>query len=407
MKILHILDHSFPIETGYSIRTRYIMEFQKKLGLSPAGITSPKHISSNQRFEEIDHIIYYRTQISPNVYTKLASSIPYLKEGLLMNTLKRHILKIAQNNSFQVIHAHSPILCGLPAYKIAKHLQIPFIYEVRGLWEDSAVAKGKWSEKSIKYQLSKALETQLLKKTDTITTICNSIKERIIERGIDGNKIYVIPNGVDSSKFIPLPKDKNLILKYQLSDYLVIGFIGTLHRYEGVEYLVKAMNLILEKHKKTKLLIIGDGEDKDRLQQLTQTSGLISNVIFTGRIPHTQILNHYSIMDILVYPRVNQRVTSFVTPLKPLEAMSMAKSIIGSDVGGLKELILNEQTGLLFKAEDVNDLADKCLGLLLNENRRKELGLRARDDIVKNRNWATIVKKYLEIYQKRVREYGK
>lgn len=399
MKILHVLDHSLPLETGYSIRTKYIMEFQKKLGLSPVGITSPKYMSSTQRFEKIDGIIYYRTQILPNIYTKLASGIPYLRENLLMSNFKRHILKIALDDCIQIIHAHSPVLYGLPAYEIARQSNLPFIYEVRGLWEDSAVAKGKWTEKSVKYRLTKFLETQLFKKTKTIVTICNSIKERIVQRGIEDDKIYVIPNGVDTSKFIPLPKDKKLIIKYQLSDYLVIGFIGTLHRYEGVEYIIKAMNLILKNHKKTKLLIIGDGEDKNRLQQITQASGL-NDVIFIGKIPHTHILNHYSIMDILVYPRVSQRVTASVTPLKPLEAMSMAKPVIGSDVGGLKELIQDNQTGLLFKAEDANDLADKCLALLLNENRRKEIELQARNDMVKNRNWEIIVKKYLEIYEK-------
>ncbi len=160
MKILHVINQSIPYLHGYSIRSANIITFQKKLGLNPIAITSPKHTLFSEMKEEIDGILYYRTKLSDNVWSKLREKIPFVREKVLMSHLYRNIVKVAKENSIDLIHAHSPTLCGIPALKAAKRLHIPFLYEMRSLWEDSAVEQKKFSKNSVRYKLSRFIETR-------------------------------------------------------------------------------------------------------------------------------------------------------------------------------------------------------------------------------------------------------
>jgi glycosyltransferase involved in cell wall biosynthesis len=126
--------------------------------------------------------------------------------------------------------------------------------------------------------------------------------------------------------------------------------------------------------------------------------GLDEYVLFTGRIPHAEISQYYSIMDILVYPRLRRRITSMVTPIKPLEAMSMERTVVASDVGGLKELVDDEATGLLFRAEDEQDLAAKLRRCVEDPILRRRLGAAARVAMMRSRDWKTLVAPYVTIY---------
>jgi len=324
--------------------------------------------------------------------------MPFLKEIILMRYLEQDIIRLVTDNSIDIIHAHSPILCGLPALRVAKKMRIPFIYEVRALWEDAAVDQQKTKEGSLRYKLTRWLETKLLKQADVIITICKGLKKEIVERNIREDKVHIVHNGVDVNKFVPCAKDTVLLKKYNLNGHIVIGFIGSFYKFEGLEILLRSVPNILANSKNVKFLIVGGGEEENDLKQLARTLHIEKDVIFTGRVPHTEIFKYYSIIDIFAYPRVNKRITNLVTPLKPLEAMSMGKAIIGSDVGGLRELINDKETGLLFKAESIGDLVDKCVYLLRNREKRESLGQKARVEMIQRRDWAKIVSEYVNIY---------
>jgi PEP-CTERM/exosortase A-associated glycosyltransferase len=324
------------------------------------------------------------------------TNLPGLREISLMNCLQKDMAKVIKPNSHTIVHAHSPLLCGYPAYNIAKKLKIPVVYEVRALWEDAAVDLGKTNK--VRYFLTRYLETDLLKKVDGIITICEGLKKEIVGRGINEKKVYVVPNGVDTVAFMPQEKDKNLIKKLGLEGKTTIGFIGSFYRYEGLKYIVEAMPKILAQFPNTVAILVGKGEQENILKQLVVQSSLMDKIIFTGQMPHNEILNYYSLIDILVYPREKNRLTDMVTPLKVLEAMAMQKGVIGSDVGGIKELIQNEKTGLIFKAGDSNDLADKCIELINNPQKYQALGQNAREYVLSERNWEIIIKKHLDIY---------
>lgn len=398
MKILHVLHHSIPYLDGYSIRSKYIVEFQRRLGLRPTIVTSAHHeievghhISETfQPKEKIDDLIYHRTQFPKGRLKELQLQTPFLRERVLMKTLNKNIQRIFSEEQIDLIHAHSPVLCGIPALKVAKARRIPFVYEVRAFWG---------MEKPIRYMVSSHFETRLFRKSDVVTVISQHMIDDIVARGIDAEKIYKIPNGVDVYRFIPMKKEQELLNKYQLQECIVLGFIGSFYQFEGLDCLIQAMTGITEKAPSVRLVLVGGGEEENRIQQLVQQLQLTDKVIFVGRVPHAEVLKYYSIMDILVYPRYSNRTTNLVTPLKPLEPMAMGKAVIGSDVGGIVELVDNGNTGLLFEAGDVNDLVRKTIILINNEKYRQELGEKARQYTLKKRSWENIVSRYLKIYE--------
>lgn len=393
MKILHVLDRSVPNISGYSIRSNYILQFQKQLGIEVVALTSPNQDSILPE-EEIEGIRYYRTN-SP----KFIKSNAIFKSVFYINRFKAKIKEIIRKEKIDVIHAHSPVLCGLPALTIGRKYNIPVAYEVRAIWEDAAVDQGKTADNSLRYNLSKYYETKVLKRADAVISICDGLKKEMVSRGIGADKIHVVPNGIDEKKFLPLAKNEDLLKKYGLNGDLVFGFIGSLFEFEGLEYFLKAISKVISRQNGIKAVIAGGGRREAELKELA--SGLHGNgrIIFTGKIPHNVIQQLYSVMDVLVYPRVKNRLTDLVTPIKPLEAMAMAKAVIASDVGGLKELISDGDTGLLFKAGDAEDLSEKMIYLAGNEAKRSELGENAKKAVLRNRNWGAVTKTYLKIYR--------
>lgn len=404
MKVYHILDHYIPIYTGYTFRTRYILDFQKKSGIDARAIISPKNSQGLKSRETLYGIECFRSQTNSNGFM---GKLPLLKEMNLMNRLKKDILKTVKSEPDTILHAHSPVLCGLPAYQAGRKLRIPVIYEIRAFWEDAAVDREKTKRESLRYYLTRKCETDLLKNVDRVITICEGLKREVELRGVEADKIDVIPNGVDITHFVPVNKNPGLIRKFGLEDKISIGFIGSFYKFEGLSTIIKAMPEILAKRKNAVLFLVGSGEQEQSLKELAGQMGLNNSVIFTGQVPHNEILDYYSIIDILVYPREKSRLTDIVTPLKPLEAMAMEKPVIGSDVGGIKELVRDGESGLLFKADDIRDLADKCLRLMENSAACRDLGIKARKYVARERDWGKIVSKHTEIYQKVLKENGR
>lgn len=406
MKILHVLDVSVPIIAGYTIRSKNIVDNQKAIGFDTTVISSLRQSDNRSvgksdciglNYDHIDGISYYRSVDFDSILKRFAGK-PIVGEVREILTYSRNIELAAKEIKPDIIHAHSPILVGYAAYKAAKRMGIPFVYEIRALWEDAAVDQGKMKPGDPKYKIIRFLETHLIEKTNATVVICEGLKNEIYGRGIPAEKIFVVPNGVESDKFVPLDKDRALTEKYSLEGKTVVGYIGTLFDFEGVDYLVKAVNAIREREDFV-CLIMGYGELEDRIKKLIKELKLENKVKFLGKIPHEQINSHYSIIDILVYPRRSKRITEMVTPLKLLEAMSMGKTVIGSDVGGIKELVSDSHSGILFKTDNVDSLVEKLTNVLDNQDLRKSLGVSARESMISGRNWREIARIYKDVYE--------
>ena len=406
MKVLHVLDVTIPRIAGYTTRAKYIVDNQRKIGFEPLVISSLRQgsetVSSQEecdlKVDNYDGIQYYRSMDFVLMQGKRKRTLPFIRELQELETFSRNIEIVVKKNKPDMIHAHSPVTVGYAAYKVAKKYNIPFTYEVRAFWEDASVDQGKIKYKSAKYYLIKCMETHLLKKSDAVVVICEGLKKDIIRRGISSEKIFIVPNGVDTEIFVPLDRDESLANQVVDSNQTVIGYIGTMYNFEGIRYLIEAMRLLRDR-KDIVCLIVGFGQSEAEVKELIRKNNLQDTIKFLGKVPHENIKSYYSIIDILVYPRISRRITELVTPLKPLEAMSMEKTVIASDVGGLKELIQDQKDGLLFRAEDPQDLKDKILFLIDNKDIARQLGQTARNSMIQKRSWNNIVTEYKSVYE--------
>ncbi len=398
MKILHILDHSIPLHSGYTFRTRAILEQQKALGWESYHLTGPKHnqvAKPESREELIDGLKFFRSDELNGVW-----KLPIINQWAVVKSIQNRLDEIIPQIKPDIIHAHSPALNGLAAVKAGKKYHIPVVYEIRAFWEDAAVDHGTSKEWGPRYRITRALETWVIKKVQAVTTICEGLRQDIVQRGVAQEKVTVIPNAVDLEKFSHnIQKDQILADSLGLSDDLVLGFIGSFYAYEGLPLLIEALSEIIQKNKHIKLLLVGGGPDEAKMKAKIKQLDLEEYIIFTGRVPHEQVQSYYNLVDIFVYPRYSMRLTDLVTPLKPLEAMAQNRLVIASDVGGHKELIKDGVNGKLFKAGNAQSLAQSVLTLINEKDKWKDYQNAGKQYVQQERNWPTSVANYKKVYK--------
>jgi PEP-CTERM/exosortase A-associated glycosyltransferase len=395
MKILHILDHSVPLHSGYSFRTLSILKQQRALGWTTIQLTTPKHTMPSAPCEEVDGFTFYRTDAP----AELIGRLPVLREAALVSAVAKRIEQVVEIERPDLLHAHSPVLNALAALRVGWKLGLPTVYEVRAFWEDAAVDLGTASPGSLRYRATRALETFALRRCDAITTICEGLRGDMLKRGLPSEKIVVIPNAVDPDEF-DFGGSVNEALRHRLDldGKVVLGFIGSFYSYEGLDLLVRALPVLRAARPEIALLLVGGGPVAEQIKALAAEQGVADAIRFVGRVPHDEVSAYYGLVDLLVYPRHSQRLTELVTPLKPLEAMARGRLVLASDVGGHRELIRDGETGFLFRADDVSALAKAALDILANPVQWPRIRDQARRFVEDERTWAASVSRYRETY---------
>jgi PEP-CTERM/exosortase A-associated glycosyltransferase len=395
-RILHVLDHSLPLHSGYTFRTRAILKAQEGHGLEVRGVTGQRHnleavLAGSP--EEADGLIFHRTPGTP-------SGPPPLREMGEIEALAASIHAVADEWRPDIIHAHSPALCGAAAQRAARALGVPFVYEIRAFWEDAAVGNLTGTEGSLKYRLTRALETQVARAADALFTICHGLKDDLAARGIPAERIHVMPNGVDLTLFgDPPPRDDALAGELGIAPGApVIGYIGSFYAYEGVDDLIAAMPILRQSHPDARLLLVGAGPMADSWRAAAAALPEPEALIFTGRVPHAEVERYYSLVDVLAYPRKGQRLTDLVTPLKPLEAMAQRRLVAASSVGGHRELITDGETGTLFPPDDPAACAAALARLLSQREGWEAIKDRAVTHVRTRHDWAANARNYLSVY---------
>ncbi|MBM3723723.1 MAG: glycosyltransferase, partial [Actinobacteria bacterium] len=281
---------------------------------------------------------------------------------------------------------------------------------VRGFLEESAQVRIEQSESpdsrpdingaNERYELSRAAETSVMQEVNAVTTLSLSMKDEISARGIPEAKIHVMPNAVPA-EWLDIKTDHESVRSSLglAPDEFLVGLFTTFSAHEGVPTLLDAIVNLKNLKVRVKCLLIGDGPTLESAKSLTEKYGLSNDVIFLGRLPQLELPRYYQALDLFVLPRVNARVTQLVTPLKPLEAMALGTPVVGSSVGGIKEIVEHAVTGELFKPEDAVDCAEVIQSLLYDSARRERLAEAAREWVAANRTWTGIAKRYVKLYQ--------
>jgi PEP-CTERM/exosortase A-associated glycosyltransferase len=394
-RILHILDHSVPLHSGYAFRTLAILREQRRRNWNTAQLTSSKHYGSTAAVEEAEGFRFYRTEAS----TSRIASLPVLNQLAVIRDTRRRLEQVIKLERPNLLHAHSPALNGVAAVQAARRFRLPLVYEMRASWEDAAVDHGTTTAGSTRYRVSRALETWVLRRADSITTICEGLRGDILARGIAADKITVIPNAVDIEQFSGVGQaDTELRQRLGLQDAFILGFLGSFYAYEGLDLLVGALPAILQRLPNAKVVLIGGGPEESRLKQQVSSLGLQQHCLFIGRVPHAEVERYYGIVDLLVYPRRSIRLTELVTPLKPLEAMAQERLLIASNVGGHRELIRDGETGFLFESDSHEALADAVGRVMAARDRWAGIRRAGRLFVETERSWSASVGRYASVY---------
>ena len=390
LRVLHVLDHSIPLHSGYTFRTLAILREQRRLGWETLQLTTPKQGASDAMEETVDGLKFHRTPSSDGT-------------GLMaqMRLTAARIAQVARQGKVDIVHAHSPVLNALPALWVRLSQSLPVVYEMRASWEDAAVDHGTTTEGSARYRFSRALESLALKQADQVTTICEGLRGDIASRGVAADKITVIPNAVDVESFkFGVSPDPALQLSLGLQGATVIGFAGSFYGYEGLHLLVEAVRRMKARHPELRLLLVGGGPQEEALKSQVAQAGLQDTVIFTGRVPHDQVQRYYELIDVLAYPRLPIRLTELVTPLKPLEAMAQGRVFVASNVGGHRELVRHGETGYLCPAGDAAALEQGIETALAQRAHWPQIRAQARRFVEQERTWANSVARYAEVYRR-------
>ena len=388
MRILHVLDHALPLQSGYTFRTRAILKASRERGWQVAGVSGPRQKTSAAGWEEVDGLSFYRTPAVRGEVRGLAA-------------FARSIAAAVRDFRPDVIHAHSPVLDALAAWPVARRHGLPLVYEIRAFWEDAAVGNGTGTQGSARYRATRALESWAVNRADAVAVICDGLRGDLLARGVAADKVVVSPNGVDLNLFgAPGPRDDALTTELGLDGAEVVGFIGSFYPYEGLDDLLAAMPALVAARPEAALLLVGGGPAEAALRAQAAASPVADRIRFVGRVPHHEVERYYGLVDVLCYPRKRMRLTDLVTPLKPLEAMAQGRLVAASDVGGHRELIRDGDTGTLFAPDDPTAIAVALAGMFADRAGWDARRARARAFVRRERNWSSNIGRYEPVYQR-------
>lgn len=396
-RIVHLVTNSLPYtHAGYTVRTQSVGRCQQDAGLDPhfvtrAGFPELQGVLSAPRKQLVDGVPYHRIPVSAQ--TRLGD------DDLARRTADG-LTKLVGELQPACLHPATYHFNGQVALRLAQHLSLPVVYEVRGFLEETWLAThGPSAQDRSYYMWSKEAETYCMEHADRVVTLSDVMREEIRSRGIDPSKISVVPNAVDSEFLNTERISPNLRRRYGIrEDVPIVGYVGSLVDYEGLPVLLRALHQLRVHGKQPHLFCVGDGPALAGLKRLTHSLDLDQVVTFTGRVSRSAVVDYYRLLDLFIVPRRDLRVCRLVTPIKPLEAMASGIPLVYSDLPPLSELA-GEETGVSFPPDNIEALASTIHGLLSDDSARFHYGKGARRRVLDHYTWANNARLYYGLYK--------
>jgi len=401
--VLYLAHMALPFESaGYCTRTHGLLtnlsrynpniSVQTRLGY-PLDKGKLRHLSEDDvkpKFN-VDGLIYaYETAVDPGIAD--ADERAYIERASLA------LVERARSTRPALIQAASNHVNGAIGLTAARALGLPFVYEVRGLWHMSRVARQPHFLHHAEYEAMDAAEVAICKEADFVLAITHAVRHYLIDKGVAKDRILVLPNGVDTHRFTPIEPDEDLRSELEIGEGIVIGYVGSFVKYEGLDLLVEAFAKLRESHPNVYLLLVGDGDTRNELEALVDQLDIRDGVRFTGRVPHDEVNRYHSIINIAPFPRTPDIVCEFISPLKPFESMAMGQVVVGSDVAALREIITDGEHGRLFKKGDSHDLFEVLSTLVSNPEEMSRLRSSGLDWVKEHRDWSKLASYLNEVH---------
>jgi glycosyltransferase involved in cell wall biosynthesis len=402
-RVLYLLHNSLPLDSGgYATRTHGLLRGIVENGYRVSGVTRLGYPQDrggafqDQTYapqELVNGIGYHRHQSQLSGLNK-QPSIEYLQLNLQAH------MPLVRKERPAILHGASNYINGLSTTFLARRFGLKSIYEVRGLWELTRASREPAYMTSDAFRLYARMEAEVCNNADHVFALTAALKDIMIDRGVDGDKITLLPNGVDADQFSPVPINKALAIQLGIAEgELVIGYIGSIVDYEGLDDLILAFHGLQSRLDiKARLLIVGDGDMLNDLKALALDLNLGDSIIFTGRVPYEAVPDYYSLIDIAPFPRKPLPVTEAVSPLKPFEAMAMEICVLASNVAAFDEFVTDGLNGMTFEKGNAQSLEVALEELLQNHDLRNRLSKQSRKWVIETRDWQQISRIITDVY---------
>ena len=389
--VLYVAASSLPYHTsGYTTRTHELIRALGAAGANVHVLTRPGY--PWDRKDRQRDVKGHETVVEDVRYQH--ASAPVNNRPVLQYALQaaRVVAEIAAHRRVAVIHAASNHVNALPALLAAWQLGIPFQYEIRGLWELTRISRMSHYEGSQAYKQGLQLEGLVARYADRLFVISEQLGNYARENwGVAAERMALLPNCVDP--------DRIILADPQSVEANTIGYAGSLIGYEGLDTLIDAVDVLTRAGHPVAVTILGDGEARTQLEAQVRRLGLAERIHFHGKMTPKAAREMLGRCALVCIPRKPFKVCEIVPPIKLVEALAMGKPVIAADLPVFRDEMGLEPAGWFFKAGDADDLASVINGALAQPERLAELGQRAREYAVSQRNWQQHVTPIVESLQ--------
>lgn len=397
---LHVLTNSLPhTRSGYAYRSHLILKTLRDAGHTVMAATRPSYPMTIGRLsptpvESVDGVDYLR------YVPLLPTSTPTARLGEQASWIADQVSR----REVDILHTTTHYVNGLATGAAARATGIPWVYEVRGVPEETWAAAGGGvaaraaRRASQRFAMMREKEIEVARAADAVITLGETMREHLIDSGVPADTITLIPNSVSESVVnaeitrSPAEVRANLGLP---ADGIWVGTAASIVGYEGLDDLVDAVAIARSQGVDLRLLVAGDGVALPELRERAAVLG--DSAVFTGRVSQPAAIEYQLALDAIVVPRKDEPVCRLVTPIKPVEAMGLARPVVVSDLPALRELVPAD-AGLWTEPENPQRLAAVLAELAQDATARERLGNYGREYVLSSRRWKDIGQRYGEVY---------
>ncbi|QFG70027.1 glycosyltransferase family 4 protein [Ornithinimicrobium pratense] len=404
-RVLHLLKVTLPQrQAGYSVRAHQTLKALAEAGVDVVAVAAPQAETGTVDPDDgpQDPMPPVEETVLDGVRYLQPAPVPGGPPTAFLKQQARAVLDVVRQERPALLHVHSGgrgYDLGVVGAAVAQATGLPWVYEVRGLFESLWTGQAARAERGETFARRMAKEAELVNAADAAVTLAGTMRDDLVARGVDPEQVTLVPNAVDPGQLVPAgPKDL-LASRWGTRGAFTFGYITNLdHQREQVEDLIRAAVILRDTGLTVRVLVVGDGPRRAHLEETTRQWGAGDVVTFTGRVPHAQVAQAYALLDVLVVPRSDERAARLVTPLKPYEAMAMGVPIVVSAQPALLEVIGDGERGWSYPAGDAPALARLLQRLAADPARRAAVAARARDWVVQERTWAGNAHRYAALY---------
>lgn len=316
----------------------------------------------------------------------------------ILNAIKRMrlALKIFKERKYNIIVSRDNIFDGLIAAYIKKRYKVPSVLvlsnPVEQEWEGFKIEAKK--PRFLYYliaRFNRFIITFLLREADLILPISKALKDHLVKQGVEESKMMPLSEGIDIEAF--WDKDgEDVRRKYHLNDLKVTIYIGTMDKPRQLSVLIHALSRVRRNNQKVKLLMVGEGSDKENLKRLANELGMKDNTIFTGPVPQSQVPDFIAAANIGISPVPPLSFYKLSSPIKIFEYMAMGKPVVANKEIPEHKKVLEQSGGGVLTPFTVEAFADAMIELLDNPEKAANLGQKGKEWIVKNRSYEILAK---------------